>query len=51
MDIKDTGWNKWQPTEIKDVEVKDGKATIGVALDAPAGTWGSLDNFEFYRQE
>ena len=43
--------NKWQPTEIRDVEVKDGKAIIGVTLDAPAGTWGSLDNFEFYRQE
>ena len=51
VDIKDTGWNKWQPTEIRDVEVKDGKAIIGVTLDAPAGTWGSLDNFEFYRQE
>ena len=24
---------------------------FGVTLDAPAGTWGSLDNFEFYRQE
>ena len=50
-DIADTKWNEWHKFEIKDVEVKDGKATIGVKMDAPAGTWGSLDNFEFYRQE
>lgn len=50
-DIKDIGWNKWQVTEIRDVVVKDGKATIGVMMEATPGNWGSLDNFEFYRQE
>ena len=50
-DIKDQGWNKWITTTIKDVVVKDGKATIGVDMDANAGNWGSFDNFEFYLQE
>lgn len=50
-DIKDIGWNKWQTVEIKDVVVKNGKATIGVEMQANAGNWGSLDNFEFYLQE
>ena len=50
-DIKDEGWNKWHVTTIKDVVVKDGKATIGVEMDAAPGNWGSLDNFEFYLQE
>ena len=49
--ITDTGWNKWQTVEIKDVVVKNGKATIGVAMQAKAGSWGSLDNFEFYLQQ
>jgi len=50
-DIKDTGWNKWHVTTIKDVVIKGGKATIGVEMDAAPGNWGSLDNFEFFLQE
>ena len=49
--ITDNGWNKWQTVEIKDVIVKNGKATIGVEMQAKAGSWGSLDNFEFYLQQ
>ncbi len=51
VNIKDDGWNHWQTWEIKDVEVKNGKATIGVIMEATPGNWGSLDNFEFYRQD
>lgn len=49
--ITDTKWNEWHTVTIKDVEVKGGKATIGVTMKAAPGLWGSLDNFEFYRQE
>ncbi len=49
--ITDNGWNKWQTVEIKDVIVKNGKATIGVEMQANAGNWGSMDNFEFYLQQ
>jgi arabinogalactan endo-1,4-beta-galactosidase len=49
--IKDVGWNKWQVVTIKGIEIKHGKATVGVEMDAAPGNWGSLDDFEFYRQE
>ena len=50
-DIKDTKWNEWHTFTIKDIEVKDGQCTVGVEMNAAPGNWGSLDNFEFYRQE
>jgi arabinogalactan endo-1,4-beta-galactosidase len=51
VDIKDTKWNEWHTFTIKDVEVKDGKCTVAVTMEAAPGTWGSLDNFEFYKQK
>lgn len=50
-DIHDTKWNEWHTVTIPDIEVKDGTCTVGVTMDAAPGTWGSLDEFEFYRQE
>ena len=50
-DIQDTKWNEWHTFTIQDIEVKDGTCTVGVTMEAAPGTWGSLDNFEFYRQE
>ena len=50
-DIQDTKWNEWYTFTIQDIEVKDGTCTVGVTMEAAPGTWGSLDNFEFYRQE
>ena len=50
-EIKDIGWNKWQTVTLQDIEIKDGSAVIGVTMKAAPGNWGSLDNFEFYRQE
>lgn len=49
-DIKDTSWNDWHTFVIKDIEVKDGECTVGVVMEAAPGSWGSLDNFEFYKQ-
>ena len=49
--IADTGWNNWQQWTIRDVEVKDGKATIGIDMVGNAGNWGSIDDVEFYLQE
>lgn len=51
VDIKDTKWNEWHTFTIKDVEVKDGKCTVAVTMEAAPGSWGSLDNFEFYKQK
>jgi arabinogalactan endo-1,4-beta-galactosidase len=51
VDIKDTAWNEWHTFTIKDVEVKGGKCMVAVTMEAAPGTWGSLDNFEFYKQK
>jgi len=37
-DIQDTKWNDWHTFTIKDIVVKDGKAEIGVAMNAAPGT-------------
>jgi arabinogalactan endo-1,4-beta-galactosidase len=50
-DIQNTKWNEWHTFKIQDIEVENGTCTVGVAMEAGPGTWGSLDNFEFYRQE
>lgn len=49
--ITDTKWNEWHTWEIKDVEIKNGEATIGIMMEATPGNWGSMDDFEFYLQE
>ncbi len=49
-DIVNTGWNRWQTYAIEDIAVTGGQAVIGVEVDAPAETWGFLDDFEFFRQ-
>lgn len=51
VNISDIGWNKWQTWEIKDIEIKGGEATVGIMMEATPGNWGSMDDFEFYRQE
>ncbi|GKX67626.1 glycosyl hydrolase 53 family protein [Inconstantimicrobium mannanitabidum] len=45
-DIKNTGWAVWSQSVIKDIIVTDGTITIGSYLNAPAGYWGSYDDFE-----
>ena len=48
--MKDTGWNVWSKACIKDIEVKDGKATIGIDLNGKPDDWGSIDEVKFYKQ-
>ncbi|OPJ60207.1 glycosyl hydrolase 53 family protein [Clostridium oryzae] len=45
-DIKNTGWAVWSQVKIINIVVTDGTLTIGSYLDAPAGYWGSYDDFE-----
>lgn len=45
-DVKNTGWAVWSQVIIKDIKVTDGTLTIGSYLNAPAGYWGSYDDFE-----
>lgn len=46
IDIKNTGWGIWSQSKINDIIVTDGTLTIGSYLNAPAGYWGSFDDFE-----
>ncbi len=48
--VKDTKWNEWHTWTIQGVEVKGGKCTIGVAVDANSGNWGSIDNFTMMKK-
>ena len=50
-DIQDTKWNEWHTFTIPDVAINGGEAEVGVIMEAAPGTWGTMDNFEFYRQE
>ena len=44
--IVNTGWNEWHQYKIR-VPVTDGKATVGIYLDAKADCWGNFDDAEF----
>lgn len=50
-DMHDTGWNKWHTTEIRDIEIKEGGATVGIHMAGPKNLWGSIDDFEFFCQD
>jgi hypothetical protein len=43
-----TGWQNWKQYTVKGIQVKTGECTIGLYIDAPAGTWGNVDDVEFY---
>jgi arabinogalactan endo-1,4-beta-galactosidase len=49
--ITNNGWNKWQTVKITDVEIKGGKAVVGLEMQGKPDKWGSADNFKFYRQD
>lgn len=46
-----TGWQQWSLATVPDTEVRGGACTVGIAVDAPAGTWGNIDDLEFVRVE
>ena len=48
-----TSWQNWDNPEIKNIVVKadNMKVTFGAIVKAPAGAWGSFDDFYLYRQE
>lgn len=46
-----TGWSIWNQYEINDIEVTDGKITIGakVEMNESGGQWGNIDEFELVK--
>lgn len=45
--VVNTGWQKWKQFTVKGIAVKGGECTVGLYVDAPAATWGNLDDLEF----
>lgn len=46
--VVNTGWRKWTQYTVKGIRVKGGECTVGLYVNAPGGTWGNLDNVEFF---
>jgi len=46
--VVNAGWQKWKQFTVKGIQVKKGECTLGLYVDAPAGTWGNVDDLEFY---
>ena len=44
-----TGWQKWTQPTIDKIAVPGGTCTIGVKVEAGAGIWGFVDDFEFVK--
>lgn len=43
------GWINWKHPEISNIVVSGGDVTVGVAVKAKAGAWGTYDDFYFGR--
>lgn len=46
--VVNTGWRKWAQYTVKGIQVKGGECTVGLYVNAPGGTWGNLDDVEFF---
>lgn len=48
-EVELTGWQNWQKPEIENILVEDGTVTIGLYVEANAGAWGTIDDFNLYQ--
>ncbi|WP_337098158.1 glycosyl hydrolase 53 family protein [Paenibacillus sp. YIM B09110] len=51
VDIVNEGYNNWKQYEIEGIVVNNGKLTIGFDVEAPAETWGFIDDVELMMTE
>jgi arabinogalactan endo-1,4-beta-galactosidase len=51
MDVKNTGWQKWSQPTVDKIQVSGGTCSIGVKINADAGIWGFVDDFEFVKSK
>ena len=47
-EVVNTGWKVWKQYTVSGIEVRGGKCTIGISIDANGGNWGNFDDVEFY---
>lgn len=45
------GWLSWKAPCIEGIACNDGTITVGVSVKAPAGAWGTVDEFELISQQ
>ncbi len=45
------GWNNWNEYELKDIQVVDGKVTIGMDINEKADSWGWIDDFVLIKDD
>ena len=50
-DVTNSGWQKWTQPTIDNIQVTGGTCTIGVKINADAGIWGFVDDFEFVKSK
>ncbi len=43
------GWRSWKVPMLADIPCSDGKITVGVAVTAAPGAWGSIDSAELIK--
>jgi arabinogalactan endo-1,4-beta-galactosidase len=48
-DVVNSGWQKWTQPTIDKIVVADGTCSIGVKVEAGAGIWGFVDDFELVK--
>ena len=44
------GWRDWKAVTLEHIPCTDGRMTVGVAVKAAAGAWGTIDCFELVRE-
>ncbi|WP_336882727.1 glycosyl hydrolase 53 family protein [Priestia koreensis] len=45
------GWLNWTNPKLSHIPVANGKITIGARIEADVGAWGTLDDFELYKEK
>ncbi|MCM3003297.1 glycosyl hydrolase 53 family protein [Priestia koreensis] len=45
------GWLNWTNPKLSHIPVANGKITIGARIEADGGAWGTLDDFELYKEK
>lgn len=45
-DMLNTGWNVWKQYAVENIQVEDGRLTIGFEVEAPEEIWGYFDDVE-----
>ena len=51
VEIKNSGWQRWQNPAIQNIQVINGECTIGLKVIAKAGNWAFFDDVSLTRMK